>query len=494
MTKIKISTALGAHRDFQKACSLVTEKLESEIPEPDGIIFIMGQYTAKQQYFNTVLKNMSKHFNNCSMVGTQQQAVFASDGHTYEYGLRAVAAMSFKGLTLRSQKISSPRIRPGKKGKKFGTENVHAVSHSTLNPQSSHRLFFPPGVYFPPNIVHALWGKTKFNPLGIYNTKLAHSLPFFKSIASFIDKGQNFANSGVPFSPMWKFFESYRQVFPDKNFSGAFGINTDSWGRPYKFYNWQSVTKDLVVGQLEGENARFGTGFGIGIDPMSKTDLQIKKSLPGSIILDFNNNNNNNNNNSSNMNTIVCDKNANQAYFNTLDVDSNIWNRNTESTLGVSVFHPYCVQSSESLIDPSLAKEHNQGINKLDAQPSLYFFLANKYMKATLMTAPDSIVEKLKTGSLTGYIGVQSPNRIIDSIQTAVTSALETSQIKQIHGGLFIECSNRAQAIEEIFKKLLDEDMRMFPYPFLGLVTAGEIAPRTHPIVCSSLVTTIIGE
>lgn len=486
MTNIKIATALGAHRDFKKACSIVTDKLESEIAEPDGIIFIMGQYTSKRKYLNSVLKQMGEHFNDCPMIGTQQQAVFASDGSKYEYGLRAVGAMSFKGFKLNSQKISSPRIRPSSKGRKFGKEKAKSLSKSSLKVESTHRLFFPPGVYFPSNVVNALWGKTKLNPLGVYNTKIAHSFPFFKSIAAFIDKCQNFANSGVPFSPIWNFFEGYRQYFADKSFSGAFGINTDSWARPVQFYNWQSLTKDLVVGQLEGENLKFGTGIGVGIDPASKTNLQIKKSLPGGIILDFKENGNTITNPSN-------EKNANQSYFRTLDVDSSVWNRNTESTLGVSVFHPYCVQSEEFSRDSLLTNANNSDMNTLDLQPSIYFFLANKYMKATLMTAPDPIVDKLKTGSLKGFVGVQSPEYIIDSIQVAVKTALETSNIKQVYGGLFIECSNRAQAVEENFKKMLDEDMRMFPYPFLGLVTAGEIAPRKHPIVCSSLVTTLIG-
>ncbi|OLS16634.1 MAG: hypothetical protein HeimC3_52790 [Candidatus Heimdallarchaeota archaeon LC_3] len=469
MSQIKFSTGFGSHRNFSQALSDMKNEVNSIISNPDGLLLVIGPYSLTKQEFQTELDSLREHFNNCPMIGTQQQAVFTFNGDKPKYALKGVACLAWKGIKFIPKRIKNIRLNPKKKGKKF-----RKVAKNRK--KSEYHLFFPPGIYYPPPILNPLRGKPVLNPLSIYNTRAVRHTKIFYPIFKLVNKMQNIFNMGIPYTSIWDFIEKFRNNETYHNFSGAFGINTDTFNRTYQFHNWKVTANDLIIGSFSNSKLKFGTGFGVGIDSQSAKKLEISNNLSGGIITAFNN--------SQKISKHIL---ANETLFNQLSIDSDIWNRNTEANLGLSVFHPYFIQPE------SLTKKNNSK-NVLDNFPSLYFLMANNNMKSTMIAAPDQVVDQIRQKKVSAYLGIQSARDIIASVKNAVNGALINGNINNLHAGIFIECSNRAQALEEQFIRLLDENIHYVNKPFLGLVTSGEIAPRTFPIVCSSLVTVLIGE
>ncbi|HKZ41247.1 MAG TPA: FIST C-terminal domain-containing protein, partial [Candidatus Hodarchaeales archaeon] len=148
----------------------------------------------------------------------------------------------------------------------------------------------------------------------------------------------------------------------------------------------------------------------------------------------------------------------------------------------------------QDCMDHSKNGEKNETPCEMDELPSLYFLMANPYMKATLVTAPDQVIKKVEKGEAIGFLGSQTVANIMSSVEDAINTSLKRTPLSKIYGGILIECSNRAQALEEQFRILLEKYREVLAFPFLGFVTSGEIAPKEYPIVCSSLVSVLFGQ
>jgi hypothetical protein len=473
MSKPSFVTGFGAHRNIHRALKQMRDEVNSSMIKPDGVILVIGAYSISKKDLNKELKLIKQDFGSCPMIGTQQQAVFTSDGLKVNYAIKGVGCLVWEGMDLITKRIKNIRRNSIKKGQKFKAER-------SRNFNSEYHLLFPPGIYYPPLILKPLQNLSKFNPLFIYNSRIALHNKIINPISKLITKMQDLLNMGIPYSSIWDFIDGFRNESSVQNFAGAFGINTDSFKRTFQFINWKSSGHDLIIGSIKKENLKIGTGFGVGIKTNSTKKLEIKKNLSGGLITDFGDFNEKK----------TAEIRANKTLLNQLEIDQEVWYRNTESTLGFSVFHPYYIEPTSKSDDTSNIEDHSN----LDHYPSLYFLMANKNMNSTMVAAPDQVIDEIQKKNYKAYLGIQSANDITSSIGQAVKSAKINANIKEIYSGIFIECSNRAQALEEQFTNLLQENINHVPKPFLGLVTSGEIAPRRFPIVCSSLVTILLGK
>jgi hypothetical protein len=473
MSKPSFVTGFVAHRNIHRALKQMRDEVNSSKIKPDGVILVIGAYSISKKNLNKELKLIKQDFGQCPMIGTQQQAVFTSDGLKIKYAIKGVGCLVWEGMDLITKRIKNIRRNSMKKGQKFKEER-------SRNFNSEYHLLFPPGIYYPPLILKPLQSLSNFNPLFIYNSRLALHNKIFNPISKLITKMQDLLNMGIPYSNIWDFINGFRNENSLQNFAGAFGINTDSFKRTFQFMNWKSSDHDLIIGSIKKDNLKIGTGFGVGIKTNSAKKLEIKKNLSGGLITDF----------GDSTEKKTAEIRANKTLLNQLEIDPEVWHRNTESTLGFSVFHPYYIEPTSKNGDSSKIENYNN----LDHYPSLYFLMANKNMNSTMVAAPDQVINEIQKKKYKAYLGIQSANDITSSIGQAVKSAKTNANINEIYSGIFIECSNRAQALEEQFTDLLQENINHVPKPFLGLITSGEIAPRTFPIVCSSLVTILLGK
>ena len=484
MTQPKIATSIGIHREFGKAMRDMMEGLLDQMDSPEGLLLAIGPYTLSKRLIDTELKRFRFQLGEIPMLGTQQQAVFCSSGEKVECGIKAVGCMGFKGLDLEVSRIRNIRRRP--------KEKARALSRRPQTSRAAVQLLFPPGIYYPQTVLNPLRGGGKLNPLGIYNTRLASKTKIFNPIFGMINKMQNIFNTGIPYSAVWDFIDTYRKAHLDTRFAGAFGINTDSFSRVFQFCNWQGSTSDLVIGKISASGLKTAIGLGVGVDRKNEKSLGFGRSLPGGVVTKLK---------ISPEMAVNNSESSNEVLMKQLSMDRSLWDRNTRSTLGISVFHPFYVKKRpnslrevQDCMDHSKNGEKNETPCEMDELPSLYFLMANPYMKATLVTAPDQVIKKVEKGEAIGFLGSQTVANIMSSVEDAINTSLKRTPLSKIYGGILIECSNRAQALEEQFRILLEKYREVLAFPFLGFVTSGEIAPKEYPIVCSSLVSVLFGQ